>query len=143
MWLELEIRTEGQEIRVSGRGSRGERPPAHTIAAEQGSDALQAFTNKVGRAIRGGKALDAAVVGEAQALHEQVLKGELRDVLVRLGEAAKDGRVLVRLFIGERGHQAVPWEALCRPGTTEGFLGTDTKLLVARGVMSSDPWEPR
>ncbi|MDI3285316.1 CHAT domain-containing protein [Polyangium sp. 15x6] len=34
-------------------------------------------------------------------------------------------------------------EALCRPGTTEGFLGTDAKLLIARGVMSQDPWEPR
>jgi hypothetical protein len=143
MWLELEIRTEGQEIRVSGRGSRGERPPAHTMAAELGSEALQAFTSKVGRAIRGGKALDAAVVSEAQALHEEVFKGELRDVLVRLGEAARDGRVLVRLFIGERGQQAVPWEALCKPGTTEGFLGTDSRFVIARGVMSSDPWEPR
>jgi len=37
----------------------------------------------------------------------------------------------------------VPWEALCKPGTTEGFLGTDPRILLARGVHSSDPWAPR
>lgn len=143
MWLELEIDVSGQDIRVAGRGSRGERPPAHTISPEKGFDALQTFASKVGRAIRGGKALDAAAVAEARALYEEVFKGDVRDVISRLSEAAKDKRLLVRLFVGDRGLQSIPWEALCKPGTGEGFLGTDPRILVARGVMSSEPWEPR
>ena len=144
MWLEIELDTDGQETRVSARGKRGERPPAHTISAEKGADAIQGLTSKIGRAVRGGKALDPAVVTEAQALYEQVFQGELRDVLVRLIEASgKSEPVLLRLFVRDRGLQSMPWEALCKPGTTEGFLGTDPRLLVARGVLSSDPWEPR
>ncbi len=142
MWIEIDLETKGDDVRVGARGSRGERPPAHLLAPEQGLDALQSFTNKVGRAVRGGKPLDPAVVEAAQALHEEVLKGELRDVLVRMGEATKEP-LLLRLFIQDRALQAVPWEALCRPGTTEGFLGTNPKMLVARGVNSSDPWQPR
>jgi hypothetical protein len=143
MWLELEIDVSGQDVRVAGRGSRGERPPPHAISPEKGFDALQTFTSKVGRAVRGGKALDAAVVAEAQALHEEVFKGDVRDVIVRLSEAGKDKRLLIRMFIADRGLQSMPWEALCKPGTSEGFLGTDPRILFARGVMSSEPWEPR
>lgn len=143
MWLELELESDGQEMRVSARGSRGERVPAHVIPAERGVDRLQTLSSKVGRSIRGGKPLDPAVVTEAQELYEEVFRGELRDVLSRLREASGDGRVLMRLFIRDRGQQSYPWEALCKPGTMEGFLGTDGKLIVARGVMSSEPWEPR
>lgn len=143
MWLEIEVEAKGETVQVGARGSRGERPPAHQLAPDQGFDALQSFANKVGRAVRGGKPLDPPVVEAAQALHEQVIQGEIRDVLARMGEASKDSTLLVRLFVQDRALQAVPWEALCRPGTTEGFLGTSSKLLVARGVSSSDPWEPR
>src|SRR4029079_3623415 len=48
-----------------------------------------------------------------------------------------------RLFTRDRALQSTPWEALCKPGTIEGFLGTDPRILVARGVTSSEPWEPR
>jgi CHAT domain len=143
MWLELELSTSGEEIRVSARGSRGERPPPHTLAKEQGFDALQTFANKVGRAVRGGKALDPAVVTDAQALYDEVVQGELRDVLSKLGEASKGSPLLLRIFLGDRALQIIPWEALCKPGSTEGFIGTDPKVLVARGVASSEPWEPR
>lgn len=143
MWLEVELDTSDQGLRVSARGNRGERPPAHTLPPEQGIDALQAFANKVGRAIRAGKSLDPAVVNDAQKLYGDIVDGELRDVLVRLGEAAKEQRVLVRLFPRDRALQSIPWEALCRPGTSEGFWGTDPKVLLARGVDSSEPWEPR
>ncbi|WP_437604651.1 CHAT domain-containing protein [Sorangium sp. So ce834] len=82
-------------------------------------------------------------MSDSQALHEEVFKGELRDVLVRLGEASKGGPLLLRLFARDHALQAIPWEALCRPGTSEGFLGTDPRVLFARGVTSSEPWEPR
>ncbi|WP_437758969.1 CHAT domain-containing protein [Sorangium sp. So ce1389] len=143
MWIEIEVDAGGQGVRVSARGSRGERPSAHTLSPELGMDALQSLASKVGRAIRSDRALDPAVVKDAQALHGELLKDELRDVLARLREASKEGPVLVRLFLRDRALQGIPWEALCRPGTTEGFLGTDPKVLLARGVTSPDPWEPR
>jgi CHAT domain len=142
MWLEIELDSAGDQISVSARGSRGERPPTHTFSPDVNMDAVTTFSNKVGRAVRGGKALDPDVVKAATTLHEALVQGELRDVLVRLGEASKE-RLLVRLFLRDRALQAVPWEALCKPGTTEGFLGTDPQILIARGVASSDPWEPR
>ncbi|WP_437525300.1 CHAT domain-containing protein [Sorangium sp. So ce726] len=143
MWLEIEVDAGGQGVRMTARGSRGERPPAHTLSPELGIDALQNFAGKVGRAVRNGRALDPAVVQDAQALHDELLKGDLRDVLVRLREASKDSPLLLRLFLRDRALLGIPWEALCRPGTMEGFLGTDPKILLARGVTSPDPWEPR
>lgn len=143
MWLEIEVEAGGPEVRVSARGSRGERPAPHTFSAELGLDALQNLAGKVGRAVRNGRALDPAVVKEAQALHGELLADGLREVLARLREAASPKPLLIRLFLRDRALQSVPWEALCRPGTTEGFLGTDPKILLARGVTSPDPWEPR
>jgi hypothetical protein len=142
-WLELELSTVGDEVRVSGRGSRGERPPAHTLAPDRGIDALRAFASKVARAVRAGAPLDPAVIGDAQAIHEAVFAGPLREVLARLREAAGDDQVLVRLMLGDPALGAVPWEALCKPGTGEGFLGTDPRVSIARGVTSAEPWQPR
>ena len=128
--------------RERAREPRRAPPGAHALA-RAGHDALLSLASKVGRAIRSGRALDPAVVKEAQALHDELLKGDLRDVLVRLREASKDSPLLVRLFLRDRALLGIPWEALCRPGTTEGFLGTDPKVLVARGVELAEPWEPR
>ena len=55
-------------VAVGGRGSRGERPPSRAFAREQGLDALQSFASKVGRAVRGSKARDPAVIEAAQAV---------------------------------------------------------------------------
>lgn len=143
MWIEIDIETSGEDVHVRGRGGRGERPAAHTLAPERGFDALQSLASKVGRAIRTGKSLDAPALEVAQALYDDLLRGEVRDLLTRLTEASKDAPLLLRLFIQDRTLGATPWEALCKPGTTEGFLGTDPKLLVARGVSSSEPWQPR
>jgi hypothetical protein len=143
MWLELEVETSGGQLRVAGRGSRGERVAAQTLPVERGVEALAALAGKIGRAVGGGKALDGPVIEEAQGFHAALFTGELRDVLARLGEASKEGPLLVRLFTGDRALAAMPWEALCKPGTGEGFLGTDPRVMFARGVASSDPWEPR
>ncbi|AUX46796.1 uncharacterized protein SOCE26_083050 [Sorangium cellulosum] len=143
MWLEIEVDAGGQGVRVSARGSRGERPPAHTLSPELGMEGLQSFASKVGRAVRSGRALEPAALKDAQALYGELLKDDLRDVLVRLRDASKDSPLLLRLFLRDPALVGIPWEALCRPGTTEGFLGTDPKILLARGVTSPDPWEPR
>src|SRR5262249_44768282 len=111
MWLEIELDVAGADVRVSARGSRGERPAQRTLAAEQGTDALQTFSNKVGRAVRSGRQLDPAIVADAQALHAELFKGELRDLVVRLTEASKAEPLLMRLFLRDRLLQSVPWEA--------------------------------
>lgn len=149
-WLEIEVETKGDDVRVAARGSRGERPPPHTLDPDQGVDALQTFANKVGRAVRTGKELDTPVIELAQAIHGEFFKGALRDIVARLTDPSKprsedprENRLLVRLFIQDRALLPVPWEALCQPGTNEGFWGTDPRILFARGVHSSDPWFPR
>lgn len=150
IWLEIEVETKGDNVSVSARGSRGERPPPHLMSADQGVDALTTLSNKAGRAVRARKDLDVAVVELAQALHSEVLKDELRDIYARMTDPSKarsedprDNRLLVRLFVHDRALVGVPWEALCKPGTTEGFWGTDPRILLARGVSSSDPLVPR
>jgi len=149
-WLEIEVESRNDDVRIAARGSRGERPPPHTLSAEQGIDALTALANKVGRAVRARKELDPAVIELAQEIHAEVVKDELRDILVRMTDPARlksddprENRILVRIFVNDRSLVAVPWEALCKPGTNEGFWGTDPRMLVARGVSSSDPWVPR
>lgn len=150
LWLEIEVDTKGDDVSISARGSRGERPPPHTLAPDQGIDALTNLTNKVGRAVRARKELDPSVIELSQSIQAEVLKGELRDILARLTDPSKpksddprDNRLLVRLFVRDRALLAVPWEALCKPGTSEGFWGTDPRMLFARGVHSSDPCVPR
>jgi len=145
MWLELELDLEDQDLCVRARGSRGERPPAHAFSPSMGVESLQNLAAKVGRAIRAGRALDPAVLSDARTLFDELFQGDLRDVLARLREAsaAKESPLLLRLFLRDRALQSIPWEVLCRPGTSEGFLGTDPKVFFARGVTSPDPWEPR
>lgn len=150
LWLEIELDTKGDEVSVSARGSRGERPPPHKLAPDRGLDALTSLTSKVSRAVRAGKELDPSVIELSQAIYGEVLQGELRDILVRMtdpskarGENPRENRLLVRLFIRDKTLVGVPWEALCKAGTTEGFLGTDPRILLARGVSSSDPLLPR
>ena len=53
MWLELELDVNDTQVRVSGRGSRGERPATHTLPPALGTEAPpQALAGKVGRAVR-------------------------------------------------------------------------------------------
>jgi len=143
MWIEIDVETSADQVRIRGRGARGERLAPYALPLERGFDALQSLGSKVWRSIRAGRPLEPASVESAQALHNDVFQGELRDLVARLTEATKTGAVLLRLFIQDRTLAAVPWEALCKPNTTEGFLGTDPKLLVTRGVNSSEPWQPR
>jgi CHAT domain len=149
-WLEIEIETRGEEVRVAARGSRGERPAPHTLRPEQGLDALMTLSNKVGRAVRARKELDPSVISLAQEIYGEVVQGEVRDILARLtdpsrpkSEDPREDQLLTRIFVRDRSLLPVPWEALCKPGTSEGFWGTDPRMLVARGVNSPDPWIPR
>ncbi len=146
LWFELDIEAAGDRIRIAARGCRGERPAAHNLAARLTLDTLSALATKVGRTARAARALELDLVNEMQSLHEEVLQGEIRDVFMQLLEAArcaKEPRLLVRLFADDRTLKGVPWEALCKASTTEGFWGTDSKIIFARGANSPEPWQPR
>jgi hypothetical protein len=131
MWIEISLELVQGRVRVTALGSRMERPPPHLLGPTL--EELERFATKVERAVRMGSALDAASVEEAKRLHEAVFAGEVRDVLTSLGADAPEGKLLVRLMIRERALQRLPWEALCRPGTNEGFLAGAPDLLLARG----------
>lgn len=143
MWLEIELEVSGDEIRVGGRGSRGERPKARALDPEASLDAFHVFATKVGRAVRLGRPLDDELLDAARWFHEEIFRGDIRDVLSRLRESSEDRPVVVRLFTREPALSSVPFEALCRPDTAEGFLGTSHDVVLARGVSSPEPWAPR
>jgi len=50
IWLELDLEASGQEIRVGGRGSRGEHLAPRALPPAQGLDAALAFGSKVAKA---------------------------------------------------------------------------------------------
>lgn len=143
MWIEIDVETSADQVRIRGRGSRGERLAPYALPAERGFDALQSLSSKVWRSIRGGRPLEPTSIEAAQALHEDLFQGELRDLVTKLTEASKNEPLLIRIFLQDRTLAAVPWEALCKPNTSEGFLGTDPRLLFTRGVNSAEPWQPR
>ncbi|KYG06553.1 hypothetical protein BE21_34125 [Sorangium cellulosum] len=114
--LEIEIELHGAELRLTARGSRGERPPPRSLGAEVTRERLTAFTKSVERAVSSGQPLGAPALTEARALHAAIFQGELRDVAARLLEAAKDRPLLQQLLLRDPVLQAFPWEALCQAG---------------------------
>jgi hypothetical protein len=142
-WMEIEIELAGHEIRVTLRGSRGERPVPYSLGPEVTRERLARFARDVGRAVQRGQPLARPLLGEAQALHEAIHQSEFRELEARLLAASEDNRLLQRLFVHDSALQAVPWEALCRPGSTQDFWGSSPALHLARGVVSSNLWDPR
>ncbi|HRI68765.1 MAG TPA: CHAT domain-containing protein [Polyangium sp.] len=137
--LEIVIEVEGTKVKATAFGSRMERPAPQIIGDVTD---IEVFGKKVGRSVKTGKLLETEVVEDARRLYEALFAGEIRDVLTRIRSESGDGHVLVRLLIRNRALQAIPWEALCQPGTSEGFLAAGTRLDVARGVSSSEPTQP-
>ncbi|MBL9106709.1 MAG: CHAT domain-containing protein [Myxococcales bacterium] len=145
IWLELEIRGHGEQVRVSARGCRGERAREQELGGGFTAPRLAGFRVAVGNAIARVQPLEGEALEEARALHEALLAGEVRDLYVRLAALASDQkqRLLVRLMIEDPNLQAIPWEAVCRPQTARGFLAAAADVFVTRGVNSVDPWQPR
>ncbi|WP_234023035.1 CHAT domain-containing protein [Sorangium cellulosum] len=141
--MEIEIEPAGDAIQVTARGSRGERPKPWSLGASVTPERLATFTRNVGRAVRAGKPLAPETLGEAQALHAAVFQAPLLELAAQLREASRNAPLLQRLFVHDPALQAVPWEALCEPESSVGFWGSSEKVLLARGVASSSPWEPR
>lgn len=137
--LEIVIEIDGTKVKATAFGSRMERPAPQIIG--EVAD-IEVFGKKIGRAVKTGKPLEAAVVEQAQHLHEALFSGEIRDLLTRLRAESPSTQVLVRLLVRNRAVQSIPWEALCQPGTSEGFLAAGTRLDLVRGVSSSEPTLP-
>lgn len=143
-WIEIEIEREGQAIRVSARGSRGERVAPFDLAPVS-LGRLTGLASGVRRAVSAGQPLPDHAIQSAHELHAAFFRDELRDLVVRLGEAAKvHGRpLLLRLMIRDAELQRFPWEVMCKPGTARDFLGCLASSHVVRGVSSHEPFEPR
>jgi hypothetical protein len=139
-WLQIDIARAGTELQVTARSSQGQEPSPHRLGALLPPEALLQFGEGVKAAASTGKPLKP--LSQAQALYEALFQQELRDVLGQLRGAAGGEPLLLRLNPSERDLHAVPWEALCRPGTTLDFLGTSPELCLARGASSTKPWAP-
>ncbi len=142
-WMEIDLQSRGNAITVAARGCRGERIRGRTLALSVKE--LSRFRVSVGNAVARVKSVNGPLLEQARAVHSDLFQGDLHELFVRLCAAAanKRERLLVRLMIDDTKLQAVPWEAACRPQTSHGFLASAADIVVARGVNSMDPWEPR
>ncbi|WP_224360422.1 CHAT domain-containing protein [Hyalangium versicolor] len=78
----------------------------------------------------------------AQELYQALFQKGLQQTLHQLQGSAHGEPILLRLNPVDLDLHGIPWEALCRPETTVGFLGTSQQVSVARGASSLKPWEP-
>ncbi len=143
-WIEIEIERDDQALRASARGSRGERVAPFDLApANLGR--LTGIGSGVRRAVSAGQALPDHVVAGTRELYTALFRDQLRDLVVRLGEAARaqDRKLLLRLMIRDPELQRFPWEVMCRPESARDFVGCLPDLLVTRGVNSTEPHENR
>lgn len=145
MWMEIQLACHGDAIFVAGRGCRGERTRTRPLGPAFTLHELGRFRVDVGNAVARLGPLEGAGLEQARALYAALFDGELQDVYVRLAEAAagRRERLLVRITADDPRLQAVPWEAACRPQTSHGFLASAADIVVARGVSSVEPCEPR
>lgn len=141
--VEVVIESLGVELRATARGSRGERPPPHSVGASITIERLEAFSQQVQRAVRTRRPLEGEVLDEARALRSALIAGGIRDLVTRMEEASKGSFVVHRLVLSDRNLQAIPWEAMGDPATTAGFWGTDPHVQLLRGVTTPDAWAPR
>lgn len=80
-WMEIEVRADGDSVRVSGRGCHGERVRERELGGGFTVRKLMSFRVQVGNAI-------APVPEQARALHEATFAGELRDIYIALTSGA-------------------------------------------------------
>jgi hypothetical protein len=148
LWLEIDIAQAGQEIRATARGGQNVQPPAYSLGARFSPETLHQFGEQVKEAaLRAAplrrSLLEGQAFREAQELHSALFPPGLLEVLHRLQGASDGEPILLRLNPQDVALKAIPWEALCRPGSTLDFLGTSQEVLLARGVESTRFLQPR
>ena len=142
MWIELDLARAGAELLLSARGSRGEQTPPQPLGPELGAEMIARFASAVRLSATRGRSLPPDLLDKARALHRSVLGPTVDPLRARLAEAA-GGPLIVRLTLPDAELQAVPWEALCKPGEAMGFWASSPDLLPVRGVTTTEPWQPR
>lgn len=146
-WLEIDILQTGSELSVIARGSQGEQVAQYPLGPDITSDTVAQFAEWVQEAASTAQSLEdvvpkALALDKARALHQAIFQGALNEVLIRKQADAKDQPILVRFMPQSPRLQGIPWEALCKPGTTMDFLGTSQKVSLVRGVHSTREWKP-
>jgi serine/threonine protein kinase/nucleoside phosphorylase len=143
-WLEIDLAQVGSEIRVAARGSGGEQPRPHLVRPEI-VNSLLVFGEDVRHAASQGTPWERATRGTdvSSTLFKEVFREEVLEVLHRLQGQAREQPVLVKLILADPLLQSIPWEALYRPGTSQGSLGTLADLRVCRGGHYTVSWQPR
>ncbi|HEX5744773.1 MAG TPA: CHAT domain-containing protein [Archangium sp.] len=152
LWLEIDINRVGEELSTTARGGQNVQLPAHSLGARFSSERVRQFGEWVKRAAAKTASLthsppedkpEGKALREAQELYQALFQPGLLEILHKLQGAAGSEPVLLRLNPQELELKAIPWEALCRPGSTLDFLGTSQEVLLARGVESTRFLQPR
>ncbi|MFY0563722.1 CHAT domain-containing protein [Archangium lansingense] len=142
-WLEIDLERIGAEVQAKALGSRGEHALPHVLGPALDVNLLSQFTQQVREAAARARPLGMHLK-QAQMLHQALFRGEVQEVMLRLREAAGGEQLLLRLMLHRDGTlQEFPWEALCEPDTTLGFMGSSPDMLLTRGVSSKEPLQPR
>src|SRR5690349_3634436 len=94
IWIELSLDRSASEIRVSARGSRGERIAPRSLGTELDVPSMLSFADAVRQAAARGKPLGPSVIADAQAAERALLADDAGPLLAALREAA-DGPLLV------------------------------------------------
>ncbi len=148
LWLEIDIAQAAEEIRATARGGQNVQPPAYSLGARFSPETLRQFGEWVKDAASHAASLarflpEGQALREAQELHSALFQPGLLEILHRLQGAADGEPLLLRLNPKDAALKAIPWEALCRPGSTLDFLGTSQEVFLARGVESTRFLQPR
>ncbi|AKJ03791.1 CHAT domain-containing protein [Archangium gephyra] len=148
LWLEIDINRVGEELSATARGGQNVQLPAHSLGARFSSERVRQFGEWVKRAAADTASLtrshpEGKALREAQDLYQALFQPGLLEILHKLQGAAGSEPVLLRLNPQELELKAIPWEALCRPGSTLDFLGTSQEVLLVRGVESTRFLQPR
>ena len=141
-WFEIQINKNGTDLQIAARGSGDRELAPRPLGGGFDVAAILQFGEAVQRAAKQGRPLPDDVQETAGALGGAIFQGEIESMRARLAELAK-GPLLLRLNIGDPELQAVPWEAICLPGQSLGFLATSPDLFPVRRVTSADAWQPR
>ena len=79
VWIEIDIESSGEDVRIRARGARGERPAPHSLPPERSFDALQSRRH-----------LSVFDVADTRALEDEAIKAAV-------GEARKRAQMLADL----------------------------------------------
>ncbi len=138
LWLEIDITQVGTEVAVAARGG-----------LQMESSEFLPFSMEVAREFGAWVERTAESQGPlsqpvfAQQLQEAIFRPGIREVLHKLQGAAHGRPLLLKVNPRSPALKAIPWEALCLPGSDSEFLGTSPEVLLARGVASTTAWQRR